>query len=77
MLREVELIIYMDDDKNTSLSLTPTQIETIFKALGIRIDNTHEKNYYINMFADNSLREKILPKINLKEIPKRKKVEDM
>lgn len=75
MISEVELNIYMNNGENTSLSLTPTQTETIFKALGIKIDDAEDQGrYYINMFADNSLRDIIIPKVNFKELNERKEI---
>jgi hypothetical protein len=60
MIEGLELTIYLNDE-NISLSLSPTQTEVIFKALGLQIDT---ENQTMTSFSDNSLKKYILPKIN-------------
>lgn len=64
MIEGIELTIYTSDGNDIAFDLTPTQTEVIFKALGIQIDS---KKNEITSFADNSLKEHILPKINFIE----------
>ncbi|MEK4671645.1 hypothetical protein [Niallia sp. FSL R7-0271] len=60
MIEGLELTIYLNDE-DISFSLSPTQTEVIFKALGIHIDT---KDQTVTSFSDNSLKKHILPKIN-------------
>jgi len=60
MIEGLELTIYMKDE-DISFSLSPTQTEIIFKALGIQIDT---KDQTVSFFSDNSLKKHIIPKIN-------------
>lgn len=60
MIEGLELTIYLDDE-NISLSLSPTQTEVIFKALGIQIDS---ENQTMTSFSDSTLKKFILPKVN-------------
>lgn len=64
MIEGLELTIYMNDE-DISFSLSPTQTEVIFKALGIQIDT---KDQTVTSFSDNSLKKHILPKINFKPV---------
>jgi len=60
MIEGLELTIYLNDE-NISLSLSPTQTEVVFKALGIQFDT---ENQTVTSFNDSSLKKHILPKIN-------------
>lgn len=60
MIEGLELTIYLNDE-DISFSLSPTQTEVIFKALGIHIDT---KDQTVTSFSDSSLKKHILPKIN-------------
>ena len=57
-----EINIYRDDGEMLSLDLSATQLQVIIKALGLRF----QPDSY-TYFADNSLEEIILPRLNLKE----------
>lgn len=60
MIEGSELIIYLNDE-SSSISLSPTQTEVIFKALGLEFNN---ENRTVTFFSDSSLKENILPRIN-------------
>lgn len=66
MIEGLELTVYFNDE-NISFSLSPTQTEVIFKALGIQFDM---ENLTITSFGDSSLKQHILPKINFVPLEK-------
>ncbi|MED0665623.1 hypothetical protein P4T04_04745 [Bacillus badius] len=61
MIEGIELTVYMQNGENISFDLTPIQAETVFKALGIQIN---EKSQEMTAFSDGSLKKHILPRIN-------------
>lgn len=60
MIEGSELIIYLNDE-SSSISLSPTQTEVIFKALGLEFNT---ENRTVTFFSDSSLKKNILPRIN-------------
>lgn len=64
MIEGIELNIYFEDGDGIAVDLSPTQVETIFKALGMKFI----KDDRITMFSDNTLRKHILPRINFQRL---------
>lgn len=60
MIEGSELIIYLNDE-SSSISLSPTQTEVIFKALGLEFNT---ENRTVTFFSDSGLKKNILPRIN-------------
>lgn len=69
MIEGIELTVYMENGENISFDLTPTQTETVFKSLGIQLNENAQE---MTAFSDSSLKKHILPRINLTPLKQEK-----
>lgn len=61
MIEGAEITFHLQNGESLSVDLSPTQTETIFKALGIQQGDAKDN---LSMFSDATLKKVILPRIN-------------
>lgn len=52
-----DLTIYFGDEEQINLSLSPIQLKTIIKVLGLKITPLMKGGYQINQFSDTGLKQ--------------------